>query len=56
MLTVVTPPDWATLFGGVSDGVSGVITAVLPLGVGVLVILAGVTIAIAVFRKFGVRR
>lgn len=49
-------PDWAVLFGGVPTGVTGVITAILPIAIPVLILLAGVTIALAVFRKFGVRR
>lgn len=48
--------DWATLFGGVTAGVSGVLEDVLPVAVGVFVLLAGVTIAIGIFRKVGVKR
>lgn len=48
--------DWDTLFGPVTTGVQGVITDLLPLGIGVLVTLAGVSIGISLLRKFGVRR
>jgi hypothetical protein len=48
--------DFATLFGPVATGVQSAITAVLPIAIPVLVTLSGVTIAIGVFRKFGVRR
>jgi hypothetical protein len=48
--------NFATLFQPVADGVQAAITAVLPIAIPVLVTLSGVTIAIGVFRKFGVRR
>jgi len=53
---LTTAPDWATIFGGVGTGVTDAITAILPLAVPVLVLLAGVTIGLATFRKFGVKR
>lgn len=48
--------EWDTLFGPVATGVQEVISDVLPIAIPVLVVLAGVTIGIAVFRKFGVRK
>lgn len=48
--------DFDTLFAPVTTGVTTTITEVLPLGITVLVALAGVSIAIALLRKFGVRR
>ena len=49
-------PAWSTLLAPVATGVTDTITAVLPLAIPVLVALAGLTIAISVFRKFGVKR
>lgn len=54
--SVFTPPDWGTLFGGVGDTINTDITSVLPVAIPVLVTLAGVSIALSVFRKFGVKR
>lgn len=48
--------DWATLFGGVTSGMSGVVEDVLPVAIGVFVILAGVGLAFRIFGKVGVRR
>lgn len=53
---LTTPPDWATLLGGVGTGATDAITAVLPLAIPVLVVLAGLGIALRVFGKFGVKR
>jgi len=50
------PPDWATLFAGVGTGINDTITAVLPIAIPVLVVLASISIALAVFRKVGVKR
>jgi len=48
--------DFAVLFGPVATGVLAAITAVLPVAIPVLVALAGISIAIVLFRKFGVKR
>jgi hypothetical protein len=48
--------DWALLLAGVPTGVTAVIEDVVPLGVVVLIALAGIGIALRVFRKFGVSR
>jgi len=48
--------DWDTLFDPVVTGVQGVITDLLPVAIPILVTLAGVSIAIALLKKFGVRR
>lgn len=53
---VFTPPDLPTLMGPVADGVIDTITGILPIAIPVLVILAGITIALRVMGKFGVRR
>ncbi len=50
------PNPLIALFQPVADGVIDAINAVLPLAVPVLVLLAGITIALTVFRKFGVKR
>jgi hypothetical protein len=54
-LTDTTPPIDPTLFQPVTDGVTAEITAILPYGIGVLVLLAGIGIAVRLLRKFGVR-
>jgi len=48
--------DFGTLFGPVATGVLAAVSDVLPVAIPVLVGLAGITIAINVFRKFGVKR
>ena len=48
--------DLAVLMAPVATAASGAITSVLPLAIPVLVALASVTIALGVFRKFGVKR
>ncbi len=48
--------DWAALFAPISTGVQGTIEDVLPLGLGVLVTLASITIGLAIFRKVGIKR
>ena len=57
-LTVVTEGgiDFGTLFAPVSSGVIDSITSSLPVAIPVLVALAGISIAIKVFGKFGVRK
>lgn len=49
-------PDWGTLLAGVGTGATDAATAVLPLAIPILVLLAGLGIAIRVFGKFGVKR
>jgi len=53
---VTTPPDWAVLFGPVADGVTSTVTALLPVAIPILVLLAGITIALRTLGKFGVRK
>lgn len=48
--------EWDTLLAPVTTGVTSAISDVVPLGVTVLVALAGITIVLLVLRKFGVRR
>lgn len=48
--------EWDTILAPVTTGVQAVITDVVPLAVPVLLALAGLTIALTVFRKFGVKR
>jgi len=48
--------DFDTLFAPVVTGVTTAVTDTTPLGVGVMIIFASVTAAIAILRKFGVRR
>lgn len=48
--------EWDTLLGPVVTGIQEVITDVTPLGVGIFVTLAGISLAIGLFRKFGVKR
>lgn len=47
--------DWGTAFGSLPTAVTEVITDIAPLGITVLVALAGVNIALSLFSKFGVR-
>jgi hypothetical protein len=49
-------PDYGTLLAPVATGATDAITAALPIAIPVLVALAGLTIALKVFGKFGVRR
>jgi hypothetical protein len=53
---VTTAPDYGSLLTPVADGATAAITAVLPIAIPVLVALAGLTIGLKVFGKFGVRR
>lgn len=48
--------DWGDLFAPVVTGVQGAITELLPVAIPVLVTLASISIAIALFRKFGVKK
>lgn len=48
--------DFGTLLLPVGTAVTGVVADVVPIGITVLVALAGISIALGVFRKFGVRR
>lgn len=48
--------EWDVILGPVATGVQSVITDVVPIAVPVLLALAGISIALGVFRKFGVRR
>lgn len=48
--------DFATLFGGVATGALDAIEAIVPVAVPVLVGLVGITIALRVFGKFGIKR
>jgi hypothetical protein len=48
--------DWAVLLAGVPTGVTDTISDVVPIAVPVLIALAGISIAIKVFRKFGISR
>jgi len=48
--------DFGTLLLPVADGVEAVITDVIPLGIPIVLALAGVSIALKVLGKFGVRR
>lgn len=48
--------DWATLLAGVPTGVTGTIEDIVPIAVPVMIALAGISIAVKVFSKFGIRR
>lgn len=48
--------DWGTLLASVPTGVSDTIADVVPIAVPVMVALAGISIAVKVFSKFGIRR
>lgn len=48
--------DFAVLFAPVATGVLAAIEESLPIAIPVLVALAGITIVLALFKKFGVRR
>lgn len=48
--------DWGTLLASVTTGATAAITSTLPIAIPVLVALAGLTIALNVFRKFGIKR
>jgi len=48
--------DFGTLLAPVATGVEGVITDVVPIAIPILLALAGISIALKVFSKFGVRR
>jgi hypothetical protein len=52
----VDPIDWGTAFTPLVTEVTNSITGALPVALPVLGILAGIGIAIGLFRKFGVRR
>lgn len=47
--------DYGDLFAPVATGVQGVVTDLVPVAIPVFIVLASITIAIKVFRKFGVR-
>ena len=48
--------NYTTLFGGVGTEALAAITAIIPLGITVMVALVGIGIALKVFGKFGVKR
>jgi len=48
--------DWGVLLAGVPTGMTAIIEDVVPLGVPILIALAGISIAIGVLAKMGVRR
>lgn len=48
--------DWSTLLAPVGTEATGAITEVLPIAIPVLVALAGLSIALKTFGKFGVKR
>jgi len=48
--------DLGTLLAPVGTGATAAVADVLPLAIPVLVLLSGVSIALGVFRKFGVKR
>ena len=48
--------DFGTLLAPVATGVQAVISDVVPLGIPIVLALAGVSIALKVLGKFGVRR
>jgi len=48
--------EFGTLLAPVATGATDAITDVLPIAIPVLVALAGLGIALGVFRKFGVKR
>lgn len=48
--------DWAVLLAAVPTGVTDTISDIVPIAVPVLVALAGISIAMKVLGKFGVRR
>lgn len=48
--------DWATLLAAVPTGVNDTIADIVPIAVPVMVALAGISIAVKVFGKFGIRR
>lgn len=48
--------EWDVIFAPVQTQVEGVITDLLPLGIALFVLMAGIGIAFWLFRKVGVRR
>ena len=57
LITAVGDPvDIGALFAPAATGATDTITSILPYGIGVFVLLAGIGIALKVFGKFGVRR
>lgn len=48
--------DWGLLFGDVSAEAIDAITAIIPLGVAVIVPLVGISLALRVMSKFGAKR
>lgn len=48
--------EWATLLAGVPTGVTETIADIVPIAVPVMIALAGISIAVKVFGKFGIRR
>jgi hypothetical protein len=49
---LVTTLDYGTLFAGVQTEVLGAIQAIIPLAVIILGVLAGITIAVKLYRRF----
>lgn len=48
--------DWGLLFGDVSTQAVAAISAIIPLGVAVIVPLVGISLALRVMSKFGAKR
>lgn len=55
-ILALDPVDVGTLFAPAATGVQSTIADVLPVAIPVLVLLAGINIALRVFGKFGVRK
>jgi len=48
--------DFATLLGPIATGAANAITAAVPIGVPVIVLLIGIGVFMRVLGKFGVKR
>lgn len=55
-LVLTEVPDLGVLFAPAATGVTDTIVSILPVAIPVLVLLAGIGIALKVFGKFGIRR
>ena len=55
-LALADPVNVGTLFAPAAEGVTSTIGQILPVAIPVLVLLAGINIALRVFGKFGVRK
>jgi len=56
LVVAADPIDWSTTLGTLPTQVLAGIQTVLPLGIPVFATLAVLSIGLAVFRKFGIKR